>query len=126
MAQREYSGGCHCGEVRWKVIADLEESKALNCNCSICTKKGFLHLIVEAEQFDLLSGEDALQEYRFNTETAVHKFCSKCGVHSFYHPRSHPDGVDINLRCVDEISLDDLHIEDFDGRRWETNVDSIR
>jgi hypothetical protein len=91
------SGGCHCGRVRFRVTADL--SRVTVCNCSICNKKGFLHLIVAPEQFELLSGADALTTYRFNTGTAKHTFCSTCGIHAFYVPRSDPDKIDVNVRC---------------------------
>ena len=76
-----FEGGCHCGAVRFRVTAD--PTQALVCNCSVCTKKGFLHLIVPPEQFELISGKDDLATYRFNTGTARHMFCKNCGVHSF-------------------------------------------
>jgi hypothetical protein len=112
-----YEGGCHCGRVRFRVTADL--SRVTDCNCSICTKKGFLHLIVPPEQFELLSGADALTAYRFNTGTARHTFCAACGVHSFYVPRSDPDKIDVNVRCLDGVDLDALHVHRFDGQNWE-------
>ncbi|MCZ7681877.1 MAG: GFA family protein [Sandaracinaceae bacterium] len=119
-----FEGSCHCGAVRFRVRA--RELCALDCNCSICTKKGFLHLIVRKEDFELLRGEDALSEYRFHTGVARHTFCRTCGIHPFYTPRSHPDGVDVNVRCLDEGALERFTIEPFDGRRWEENVESIR
>lgn len=121
-----HRGGCHCGRIRWEVDADLHSTRILDCNCSICTKKGFLHLIVEPEDFRLLSGTGDLQEYRFNTGRAVHKFCAHCGIHSFYTPRSHPDMVDVNVRCIDDVDVDELEIESFDGQNWEDNVDDIQ
>ena len=112
-----YQGGCHCGRVRFHLRADL--SAVLECNCSICTKKGILHLIVPPEQFKLLSGEDALTTYQFNTNTAKHTFCSHCGMHPFYVPRSHPDHIDINARCLDGIDVAALRPRFFDGQNWE-------
>ena len=112
-----YEGGCHCGRVRFRVTADLDRVTA--CNCSICTKKVFLHLIVPPEQFALLSGEDALATYRFNTGTAQHTFCKHCGIHPFYVPRSDPDKIDVNVRCLDGVELSKLTIKEFDGRNWE-------
>ena len=111
-------GGCHCGAVRFAVRAapDLE---VLECNCSICRMSGYLHLIVAAADFTLLSGGDSLQEYRFNTGTARHLFCRRCGVKSFYVPRSHPDGYSVNARCLDEGSYRSLSIRPYDGRHWE-------
>jgi hypothetical protein len=119
-----FEGGCHCGRIRFRVRVD--ELEALDCNCSICTKKGFLHVIVKKDAFELLSGEDALTTYTFNTGTAKHTFCRVCGMHPFYTPRSHPDGVDVNARCLDGDAMLRFRIEPFDGREWEANVDRIR
>jgi hypothetical protein len=110
-------GGCHCGRVRFKVTADLD--RVTYCNCSICSKKGFLHLIVPPEQFELLSGKDELTTYEFNTRTAKHTFCKTCGIHAFYVPRSDPDKIDVNVRCIDDIDLSELSIKTFDGKNWE-------
>jgi hypothetical protein len=79
--KRSYEGGCHCGRVRFRVTADL--ARVTECNCSICSKKGFLHLIVPLEAFELISGKDALTTYRFNTGVARHTFCATCGIHPF-------------------------------------------
>ena len=111
------TGVCHCGRVRFRVTAELKG--VTECNCSICTKKGFLHLIVPPEQFELLSGKDALTTYRFNTGTARHTFCATCGIHPFYVPRSDPDKIDVNVRCLDGIDLASLKIGHFDGKNWE-------
>lgn len=119
-----FEGGCHCGRVRFRVRA--EKLEALECNCSICTKKGFLHLIVAKDAFELLSGHDDLSTYTFNTGVAKHTFCRVCGVHPFYTPRSHPDGVDVNVRCLDGEAPARFRVDPFDGRRWEENVASIR
>jgi hypothetical protein len=90
-----------------------------DCNCSICGKSGYLHLIVPAERFKLLSGADALSTYSFNTHTAKHYFCSTCGVKSFYVPRSHPKGVSVNARCIDSDTVEATTVIPFDGRDWE-------
>ena len=126
MAGEVYEGGCHCGRVRFRVRADLQAERLIDCNCSMCLKKGIVHLIVEPERFELLQGEDALREYRFNTGVAVHRFCESCGIHPFYTPRSHPDCVDVNVRCLDGVDLAALRIAPFDGRHWEERVDEIR
>jgi hypothetical protein len=115
--ERSYEGGCHCGKVKFTVTTDLAE--VTDCNCSICTKKGFLHLIVDPEKFTLLAGQDALSDYRFNTGTARHLFCATCGIHSFYVPRSHPDKIDVNVRCLEGVDLGTLTIRRFDGQNWE-------
>ena len=112
-----YRGGCHCGAVRFEVEAP-ESVVVQECSCTICTMSGFLHLIVPASKFRLLQGEDRLATYRFNTGVAQHKFCTTCGVKSFYIPRSNPDGYDVNVRCLDEWPSD-MTIEAFDGRNWE-------
>ncbi|MEG3438009.1 GFA family protein [Pannus brasiliensis CCIBt3594] len=119
-----YEGGCHCGAIRFRVR--VATPKAIDCNCSICRKKGFLHLIVPAEEFTLLSGEESLSTYTFNTGIARHYFCRVCGIHSFYRPRSHPDGIDVNVRCLDGDVSGDFEIEFFDGANWEENIEKIR
>ena len=120
-----YEGGCHCGAVRFCV--EVERHVALDCNCSICRMKGILHLIVPRASFTLVKGEESLTTYRFNTRVARHTFCNVCGIHPFYFPRSHPDGVDVNVRCLDDPdAMARFEVEKFDGQRWEENVDSIR
>ena len=115
-----YEGGCHCGNVRFRVTADLD--RVSECNCSMCAKKGFLHLIVRPEQFELLSGEGDLTTYEFNTRVAKHHFCRHCGIHSFYVPRSDPDKIDVNVRCLDGIDVGAVHVMRFDGRHWEASM----
>jgi hypothetical protein len=112
-----YQGGCHCGQVRFAVTGELQ--RVVVCNCSICTKKGYLHWIVPRATFQLLSGDGDLSTYTFNTGVAKHHFCRVCGVAAFYVPRSDPDKVDVNVRCLDAIDLSALTIEQFDGQHWE-------
>ena len=114
---KTYDGGCHCGRVRYRVVADL--SGVTLCNCSVCAKKGFLHLIVPRDHFELLSGSDDLSTYEFNTKTAKHHFCRHCGIHSFYVPRSDPDKIDVNVRCLENVDVAALVPTLFDGRNWE-------
>jgi hypothetical protein len=118
---KTYEGGCHCGRVRLRVTADLDG--VTYCNCSICTKKGFWHLIVPPENFELLSGRDELSTYTFNTGVAKHTFCKTCGIHPFYVPRSDPDKIDVNVRCLDGVDLDALTPKRFDGWNWETAIE---
>lgn len=106
-------GGCHCRRVRFEVDAPASP-ELLDCNCSICTMAGYLHLIVPATRFRLLSGADELTEYTFNTGAAKHRFCRHCGIKSFYVPRSHPDGVSVNARCLDAGTLVDPVVKVFD------------
>jgi len=112
-----FTGGCHCGRVRFRVTADLD--LVTECNCSVCARKGFLHLIVPQESFELLSGREELTTYRFNTGVARHHFCRHCGIHSFYVPRSDPDKIDVNVRCLDGVEPSRLRLTPFDGRHWE-------
>lgn len=118
-----YQGGCHCGAVQFEVEAP-DSVEVENCNCSICQMTGYLHLIVPLRNFRLLAGEDKLTTYRFNTGVAEHRFCRVCGIKSFYIPRSNPDGVDINLRCLRKRPPQ-VRIVDFDGQNWESNAASL-
>jgi hypothetical protein len=115
-----YPGSCHCGRVRFTVTGRLED--VITCNCSICTKKGFLHLIVPPAQFRLLSGEEELTSYRFNTQAANHRFCRVCGIHPFYVPRSDPDKIDVNVRCLENVDVRILKPVQFDGKDWESAI----
>jgi hypothetical protein len=112
------TGSCHCGAVRFEVLAP-DEIEARECNCSICAKAGYLHLIVERERFRLTRGADKLATYTFNTGTAQHHFCSICGMKSFYVPRSKPDGFSVNVRCLDDGQVRVKSVGLFDGRDWE-------
>jgi hypothetical protein len=118
MSTMMYRGGCHCGRVRFEVDAPAR-LEALDCNCSMCSKTAYLHLIVAKSAFRLVEGADALTTYRFNTGAAQHLFCSVCGIKSFYVPRSHPDGYSVNARCLDGIELAAIAVTPFDGRHWE-------
>lgn len=116
----KYQGSCHCGAVTFTVEAP-EDLEIEDCNCSICAKSGFLHLIVPSAKFEILSGEDQLTHYRFNTGVADHTFCRICGVKPFYTPRSNPDGVSVNARCL-EPKPRSLKVNAFDGKNWEKNA----
>ena len=111
-------GGCHCGRVRFRARIDLD--RLSECNCTICTKKGILHLGTAPEHFELLRGKDALTAYTFGSGVAQHTFCSHCGMHAFYIPRSQPDRISVNARCLDGIDGPSLKPSGFfDGRHWE-------
>lgn len=118
------SGGCHCGRVRFQIEVPGEIT-VHRCNCSICTKSGYLHLIVAADHFTLLSGEADLADYRFHTGVARHLFCSHCGIKSFYVPRSHPDSYSVNLNCVDLPDEISVMIADFDGQNWSQSREGL-
>lgn len=111
-----HRGGCHCGAVRFEVDAPAQ-LKLLDCNCSMCRMTAFQHLIVPASRFRLTQGAEHLSEYTFNTGTAKHRFCRRCGVKSFYIPRSHPDGYSVNARCLDAGTVTGVELELFDDTR---------
>ncbi|MEM7081188.1 MAG: GFA family protein [Pseudomonadota bacterium] len=114
---------CHCRAVRVEVRVK-PPLEAIRCNCSICTKTGFLHVITPASAFRLVAGEESLSCYTFNSGIAKHYFCSVCGARPFYIPRSNPDGYSVNARCLDTIP-DDMVIRDFDGQNWEQHADTL-
>jgi len=114
---RVHEGGCHCRAVRFEARLPDPPVPALDCNCSVCSMTGFLHIVVPHEDFSLRSGSDILTSYRFGTGRAEHLFCSRCGVKSFYQPRSHPEAWSVNAHCLDAPPA--LAVEQFDGRNWE-------
>jgi hypothetical protein len=117
------SGGCHCGAVRFEAEVPQPPVPALDCNCSVCRMTGFVHIMVEHEDFELLTGREALASYRFGTATADHLFCRHCGVKSFYQPRSHRNAWSVNANCLDAPL--ELAIEQFDGANWESAKASL-
>ncbi len=117
-------GGCHCGRVRIAARGTL--TTVLVCNCSICTRKAYLHWIIPADDFRLLTSKSDLATYTFNTNVARHHFCPTCGCAPFYVPRSDPDKIDVNVRCLDGVDLAGLQVESFDGQRWETHYEIYR
>ena len=112
---------CHCQaiKVRVKAPADIE---AYECNCSMCLKTGFQHIIVGPDAFELLEGSDDLETYSFNTGVAKHYFCKHCGCRPFYVPRSNPDGFSVNARCLDGDTVRSLKLSPFDGQNWENHA----
>jgi hypothetical protein len=119
MVMVKHTGGCHCGRVRFEVLAPAE-IEVMDCNCSICSKVGgFLHLIVPQSRFKLLRGRESLATYTFNTGVAQHYFCSSCGIKSFYVPRSHPEACSVSARCLDPGTVTSTRVMRFDGANWE-------
>ena len=118
-----YRGSCHCGAIQFEVEAPAE-ILCYDCNCSICNKSGYLHLIVPASKFRLILGEDSLTTYTWNTGVARHTFCRTCGIKPFYIPRSNPDGFDVNIRCLDP-QPEKITIQAFDGRNWEQHAGEV-
>ena len=119
-----HRGGCHCGAVRFEVDAPARID-AIECNCSICRMTGFLHLIVPASRFRLLQGADALIEYTFNTGVARHRFCRVCGIKAFYVPRSNPDGIDVNVNCLERATIEAVSVAPFDDANREAEAGAI-
>ena len=117
------TGGCHCGAVRFEAeVPDAPE--LLDCNCSICSKTGFLHLIAPHQDVRI-SGEAELSSYRFGTRAANHLFCRTCGIKSFYQPRSHPGAWSLNYNALDPGHGLHPTIRPFDGRNWEEAAKAI-
>jgi hypothetical protein len=116
-----HAGGCHCGRVRFEVTAPAAITVE-DCNCSLCTRSAYLHLIVPQSRFRLLQGEEFLTTYTFGTGVAKHSFCKVCGIKSFYVPRSDPDGVSVNARCLDPGTVTRMDVRPFDGRNWEASI----
>jgi hypothetical protein len=116
-----HTGGCHCGAVHFEVEAPAN-IEATRCNCSICRMTGYVHLFVSRRSLRLVSGESELETYRFNTGVAEHYFCRRCGIKSFYVPRSHPEGYSVNVNCLVPDTIESVVVEEFDGRHWEENV----
>jgi hypothetical protein len=113
---KTYSGGCHCGEVRYEVKTDL--GKVISCNCSFCSKKGLLLTFVPPEAFNLRSGDDSLTDYQFNKKRIHHLFCNICGTSSFSRA-SLPDDATmfaVNVRCLDDVDPAHLTITPVDGK----------
>jgi hypothetical protein len=119
-----HGGGCHCGRVRFEVEAPAVIEATL-CNCSMCSMTAYLHLIVPKRRFRLLAGEADLFTYTFNTGVARHFFCRVCGIKSFYVPRSNPDGISVNVRCLGAGTIESVRVTAFDGRNWEANADAL-
>lgn len=117
-------GGCHCGAVTFEVLAP-DDVELIDCNCSMCSKTGYLHLIVPKARFRLLTGKRKLTTYQFNTNEAKHLFCSVCGIKSFYVPRSHPGGYSVNFRCLDASKFTSILTTEFDGKNWEASAGSL-
>lgn len=115
------TGGCHCGAVRFEALSEVEP-ELLDCNCSICSATGYLHLFIPHDRFTLLEGQTNLTSYRFGSGEADHLFCKTCGIKSFYQPRSHPSCWSVHFTCLDDASALSPQVTEFDGRNWETSA----
>lgn len=116
---KTYTGGCHCQKVRYEV--DMEElTEAMSCNCSICSKRGWLLTFVPASSYRLITGADEVTTYNFNKNKIDHIFCKTCGTASY---GSGSDGagntmIAINVRCLDDIDVNILKINHVDGKNF--------
>ena len=119
-----YQGQCHCADIRFEVEAP-QKIKCVNCNCSICSKSWYLHLIVPRSKFHLIEGATSIKTYTFGSGIAKHHFCNTCGVKSFYIPRSNPDGVDVNVNCLQPRPVE-IEIESFDGQQWDNHAHTLK
>jgi hypothetical protein len=117
-----FSGSCHCSSVRFEVAGPIE--RVVQCNCSICSKKGALHHAVEPGSFKLLSGQETLGTYRFGTGEAQHHFCTVCGIHVFSRPRGAPQLYSVNVRVLDNFDIQPgkPEVVQFDGQHWEEAI----
>lgn len=121
-----HTGGCHCGAVRFEVNTTAE-IELVDCNCSMCHRTGYLHLIVGKDDFKITKGKTKLSKYTFNTGKAAHLFCSVCGIKAFYVPRSHPEGWSVNFRCLDDPdAFASVLTTEFNGQEWEKNADDLK
>ena len=121
-----YNGSCHCGAIRFEIEAVID--RVTECNCSICRKKGILHLRVPQGKFRRLSDETQLGTYQFGTKIAKHHFCKICGIHTFTRPREASELYTVNVRTLDnfDLSREQPEIVKFDGQHWEESVASLR
>jgi hypothetical protein len=117
---RWFEGSCHCGQVRFRARTALAD--VVVCNCSVCRMKGFVHAIVPPADFELVAGEGELSLYQFGSRTARHTFCRHCGIHPFYVPRSDPDKIDVNVRCLEGVDSSTVDVGAFDGANWERAI----
>ncbi|MEX2124660.1 MAG: GFA family protein [Woeseia sp.] len=111
-----YKGSCHCGQVAFEAEGELQD--VIDCNCSICLRKGALLWAVPRQQFRLLTSTDNLSTYRFNKHAIGHNFCSNCGMHPYAEgkDRSGTEFVMVNARCLEGVDPDSLTVQHFDGR----------
>ena len=119
-----YTGSCHCGRVSFEVQANL--AYVVDCNCSICSRRGALWHTAPESDLRILGGEDELTLYQFNTRTAKHYFCRHCGICPFIRPRLDPTVWAFNVRCLDGVDLASLPVVPFDGQNWEQTAQALR
>ena len=117
-------GSCHCKAVKFEAIGE-ENIEIIICSCSICSINNYKHYIVPKESFKLLKGKNSITTYTFNSKLARHMFCNKCGIKSFYTPRSHQNCISININCINSDTVKSIKIINFDGKNWDKNIEQI-
>ena len=118
-----HKGSCHCGRVTFELRAQL--AHIMECNCSLCYRKGALWHGTDDAHFDMVTGENDLVLYQFGTMTAKHYSCRYCGVSTFSRPRIAPNAWVVNVRCLEGVDLSSLTIQAFDGQNWEHSVQQL-
>ena len=111
----KYTGSCHCSSIKFEIDSDLE--KIVQCNCSICIKRNAKMIMIPKENFKLLEGSEDLSLYQFNTEIAKHFFCKKCGIYTHHNRKSDPNGMGVNLGCIDDVDPMKFDVIQFDGKK---------
>lgn len=101
---KEIDGACHCGTVRFHVRLTDGLNTARRCTCSYCRMRGAIAVSTELDGIDITAGEDALTLYQFNTRSAKHYFCSKCGIYTHHQRRSNPRQYGVNAACLAGVS----------------------
>lgn len=112
----KHAGSCHCGKVAFEVEGDIAE--AMDCNCSLCRRRGGLLWFAPREALTLKTPEADLSTYTFNKHHIKHRFCDNCGVAVFgeaMHPKTGVPTVAVNVRCLPDVDLSALNITHFDG-----------
>ena len=120
----KHLGSCHCGAIKFSIKSDITE--LTTCDCSICVKKNALMTKVHESDFDLLSGQDLLSEYNWNTKIARHFFCSKCGIYTFHRKRAAPDYYGVNIYCLDDFDASTVKVRATEGLSMSVNLDGAR
>ena len=111
----KHKGACHCKNIEFEVETNLE--KIVQCNCSICIRRNAKMIMIPKENFTLTKGESDLVLYQFNSNIAKHYFCMKCGIYTHHNRKSDPNGMGVNLGCIEELDATDYEPIAFDGRK---------
>ena len=116
----KYTGHCHCNKVQFEVEIDFDSAKVITCNCSHCHQKGLVLTFVTPDKFKMISGDDDLTDYQFNTKRIHHVFCKHCGVQPFGRGTNSKGEsmMAINVRCLDGVELEKLTLTPVNGKDY--------